>query len=585
MLKVLLTTLNAKYIHSSLALRYLKTYNQVEPGFDIVLKEYTINERLQDIIADIYCEKPDIVAFSCYIWNIRPILDICADYRKICPDSIIILGGPEVSYDAGSVLKENRAVDYIIRGEGEITLKELLLAIKNGEDTRNIAGLTFRSGKEIQNNDNRELIRELDIIPFPYTDLDEMNNRVVYYESSRGCPFNCSYCLSSTTRSVRFFSMERVKKDLNLLLSQRVREIKFVDRTFNCDEKRAMEIMLFLINNNTGNKFHFEICADLISDEMLDFLSTVPADLFNFEIGIQSSCQAALAAVNRKTNWDRLSSNINKLKSFNNIHIHLDLIAGLPIESYDEFSNSFNMVYNFNADVIQLGFLKLLKGSQLREETEKYGYQFQDYPPYQVLSNHAMPYENILMLKNIEDILDKYYNSGIVKNSLRYVINTIYNDNPFIFYEEFANYWQQNNLFSIGHKRETLYTHFINFIKLYYPAKKEFLNELLKYDYLLNHRSNLPAGLLSNNPEDINDKLYSLLNNPEFLNKNLNDIDFKSRRELRKNLHLEYFTVDPHTFMNLDKPVYILFVYNAQKKRVYKTIRIEEDLYIQTGDF
>lgn len=380
MLSVLLSTLNAKYIHSSLALRYLRAYCQCDSGLVINIKEFSINEFVPDIMAKIFYQKPDVLCFACYIWNIRMILDICRDYKKVSPQTIIVLGGPEVSYDAQDVLQANPEIDYIVRGEGEASCQELLLALKNKQSVKAIQGITYRCSGEICQNEDRPLIDDLDTIPFPYpVNLEEFRDKIIYYESSRGCPFNCSYCLSSTRRGIRFFSMDRVKHDLSIMLEQQVREVKFVDRTFNCHEGRALEIMRFIIETGSVSKFHFELEASLISDEMLEFLQTVPADKFNFEIGIQSTCPAALDEVRRKSDWPGISNNIKRLRSYDNIHLHLDLIAGLPYESYNEFAQSFNDVYALQPDVLQLGFLKLLKGSDIRKTATRHNYIYQEH--------------------------------------------------------------------------------------------------------------------------------------------------------------------------------------------------------------
>ncbi|HNX92579.1 MAG TPA: radical SAM protein, partial [Syntrophomonas sp.] len=443
MKSILLSTLNAKYIHSSLAIRYLQTYCRKYGNLHLKIKEFTINEALDDIMAYLYLLQPQILCFSCYIWNIRPILELAADYKKISPQTLIVLGGPEVSYDAEQLLENNPAIDYIVRGEGEATLQELLLTLAEEGSTSQIQGISYRQDNAIYRNPDRPLMKDLDSIPFPYPpDMQDFHDKVVYYESSRGCPYNCNYCLSSTQHGVRFFSLSRVKQDLAFLAGQGIREIKFVDRTFNCHEERAMEIMRWIIGLETNTRFHFEVEASTLSARMLEFLATVPADKFNLEIGIQSTFRPALQAVNRKSDWIKTRDNIARLRSYHNFHIHLDLIAGLPFETYQDFAGSFNDVYRLQPDVLQLGFLKMLKGSAIRETTDEHEYKYQTLPPYKVLANRYMDFTEMIKLQQIESLLDKYHNSADMKQSLAYIISKIYRDDAFGFFEKLAAYWQ-----------------------------------------------------------------------------------------------------------------------------------------------
>ncbi len=576
MKSILLTTLNAKYIHSSLALRYLQAYCQQHSALQMELKEFTINEFPADIMARIYRQQPDLLCFSCYIWNIRPILEICRDYKKVSPETIIILGGPEVSYDAESLLGENPGIDFVVRGEGEVTFLELLLALENNQSLTKIAGISYRCGEELYHHPDRTLLSDLDLIPFPYPpDLEAFKEKIIYYESSRGCPFHCSYCLSSTQHGVRYFSLERVKRDLSMLLAQKVREIKFVDRTFNCHEERAMEIMRFLITEAPVSKFHFELDATLLSEKMLDFLQSLPPDKFNFEIGIQSTYPAALQAVQRNTDWDRLSRNVLKLKSYHNIHLHLDLIAGLPYEDYDKFARSFNHVYALQPDVLQLGFLKLLKGSGIRNQSQKHGYIYQDEPPYQVLANQYLGYGQLIDLQAIEEMVEKYHNSGDMVYSLAYIIASVYHNDAFAFFADLAAYWQDNHYFEIGHKKDKLYSYLISFIKEQHGNHADIVNDLLKYDYFMNNRSDLlPSGLRSDNPASVKEEIYGYIKDAGFMKEHLKLDTTKSPREIKKNLHLEYFRWDPETGSINHKLIGIIFVYDPIKKQAFKTVRL-----------
>jgi len=578
MKKTIICALNAKYIHSSLAIRYLQKYSELQGLSNISLIEMSINDTIDNIVFAIYAQRPDILAFSCYIWNISYVHQIVSIYKKISPDTTIILGGPEVSYDAEEVLVQYPDLDYIIRGEGELTFAQLLWSFQLDKPVQNVQGISYRLNHSIQSNPDRPLIQNLDEIPFPYgSELPELSDKVIYYESNRGCPFNCSYCLSSTIKGVRYFSMERVKQDLLLLLEHQVREVKFVDRSFNCNEDRAIEIMKFIIDNRNETRFHCEIEPRILSNTMLDFLKTVPPDLFNFEIGIQSTYPPALHAVRRKSNWEEIKPHIADTINHTPIHIHLDLIAGLPYESYESFKQSFNDVFSLHADVVQLGFLKLLKGAQIREECIQYAYAFRDFPPYEVLSNRFLQFEELMRLHRIEELVDRYYNAGLVPHSTDYMVNKIYTGDAFAFFECFAAFWERKALFDTGHKREKYYTYLMNFVIAEHPLQQTAINDLLKYDYLVNnHKFTLPEGIYSCNPENLNELIYDLLKNKAFMEEQLPEIYSKSHREIRKMVHLEYFENNPFQPSGDSIAMPIFFVYDLQKKMAIKTIPVNE---------
>ncbi|MEA4924424.1 MAG: B12-binding domain-containing radical SAM protein [Syntrophomonadaceae bacterium] len=576
MRQVLLCTLNAKYIHSSLALRSLGTYCRQQTAFEMKIKEFTINQNLSDIMAEIYMNRPDVLGFSCYIWNIRLILDLCRDYKKIAPHTVIILGGPEVSYDAHQTMLENPEIDYIVRGEGEETLRQLLQAVSGAINVTGVLGITYRDGENIHHNADRALI-SLDDIPFPYEDeLDKLSDRIVYYESSRGCPFQCAYCLSANSGGIRYLSMSRVKRDLALMLRYKVREIKFVDRTFNCHEKRAQAIIDFIVAHRGSTKIHFEIDAGLFSDSMLEYLASVPQGLLNFEIGIQSTYEPALKAVSRKQNWERLSHTIKVLKAHNNIHLHLDLIAGLPGEDWEKITRSFNMVFNLQPDVLQFGFLKILKGTPLWRESGKYDYLYQSQSPYQILSNRDLTYAQIINLNQIEAMLDQYYNSGDMPHTLAYINEMIYNTDAFSFFRDLAAYWQSHGWFARGHKKEALYSMLQAFIFEYHPAYAEFAAEILKYDYLChNHKYGLPQGLTSINPPNINNLIYSYAKDPKFVEQNLPQFTGRTAYEIKKLVHIEYFKINPVAYKEKGKAK-LMFVYDPVARVANKVIDLSE---------
>lgn len=559
-MKTILCALNAKYIHSALGIRYLKNYAQSCGHQEVTIREFSINELPSFILSELYEEHPDVLCFSCYIWNIELTLSICRQLHMVLPETLLVLGGPEVSYDSAQLLKEHSCLSVIIRGEGEESFAELLDCLQRGQALETVQGISYRRGSSIFHNDDRPTIRNLDKIPFPYEgELQDLKDRIVYYESSRGCPFRCAYCLSAVTREVRYFPMDRVIGDLEQLVSHQVREIKFVDRTFNCNEKRAMAIMDFFQAHESDTQVHFEVDASLLSEQMMNYLDQVTPGRFYFEIGIQSTHLPALQAVHRSTDWDRIQKNVKRLVSQKRIRIHLDLIAGLPYEGYEDFHRSFNEVYQLGAEVIQLGFLKLLKGSPLRNEADLYQYSFQPEPPYQVLQNAFMSYGDILMLQRMEDLLDKYHNRRHISQTTAYYTGVIYQGDAFSFFEDLARYWNIRRLYGRGHRMEKLYQYLLEFTLEFHPEYRGIVHDLLKYDYLCNnHKYTLPEGLRAF--PDLDQDLHQLLNHPE-IRQRLDPQKIQGVRELRKRVHLEYFRYHPYT--GKEENLYILFVYSS----------------------
>lgn len=425
-MKTILVGINSKYIHTCLAIWYLKAsiYNYDDAQNIVATREFTINDNKDNILSEIYKEKPDIITFSCYIWNIELIHLLSKELKKLLPKCTIILGGPEVSYDANTVLNENDSIDYVLCGEGEETFPSLYKSlINNLNDYKNLPGIAFRSEGKIEYNNGFCLVNNLDDIKSPYTPelMASVANRILYYESSRGCPFSCSYCISSTFNGVRFFSMDRVKRDLNTLLSYKPKLIKFVDRTFNCNKRRAKEIFEYIISLHCDTLFHFEAAADLFDDEILEILSRAPKGLIQLEIGIQTTNTDTLKEIDRVTDIEKLFYNVKRILENQNIHVHVDLIAGLPFENLESFKNSFNQVYGLKPHQLQLGFLKLLKGSKIRNEAKKHGFIYRSYTPYEVLSNNIVSYDDILILKDVEEVVERYFNSTRFQNSLNFI--------------------------------------------------------------------------------------------------------------------------------------------------------------------
>ncbi len=440
-MKTVLVGINSKYIHTCLAIWYLKAsiIEELSNNSDtIITREFTINDNKDNILSEIYKEKPDILTFSCYIWNIELIHLLSIEIKKLLPHCNIILGGPEVSYDAYSVLEDNYSVDFVLCGEGEEAFPILYSSlINNSEKYKELSGIAYRTENLIVYNEGFNLVQNLDEIKSPYTPelMSSVENRIVYYESSRGCPFSCSYCISSTFNGVRFYSLERVKGDLNTLLEYKPKLIKFVDRTFNCNKQRAKEIFQYIIGLDCDTLFHFEAAADLFDDELLELLSHAKKGLIQLEIGIQTTNTNTLEEINRVTNVDKLSKNVINIIKNENIHIHVDLIAGLPFEDLKSFKKSFNSVYGLKPHQLQLGFLKLLKGSRVRNDADKHGFIYRDYAPYEVLSNNYVSYDDILLLKDVEEVLERYFNSNKFENSLEFIGMNLFSNAFDMFYK------------------------------------------------------------------------------------------------------------------------------------------------------
>ncbi|MBB6690576.1 B12-binding domain-containing radical SAM protein [Cohnella xylanilytica] len=489
-MNVVLATLNAKFIHTSLALRCLKAYAQ--PEFDADIAEYTIKDPPMTIAADLYRRKPDVIGFSCYIWNIEETITVIDMLRKVLPDVAIVLGGPEVSYDTEMWMERLPAVDYIVMGEGEETFRDLLRELSGSRKFHFVFGLAYRKdGRTIVNPGRPKL--DLNELPSPYRfpeDIPSLPNRVVYFETSRGCPFSCQFCLSSIEVGVRYFDMERVKADITYLIDNGAKLIKFVDRTFNIKRDYAMEIFRFLIDNHRGCVFQFEITADIMRPEVLDYLAEhAPPGIFRFEIGVQSTNDETNLAVKRRQNWTKLVRTVTKVKESGKIDQHLDLIAGLPHEDYDRFRQTFNDVFELRPEELQLGFLKMLRGTGLRLDADKYGYVFMDRAPYEMLGNDRMPFGDIVRIKRVEDVLEKYWNAHRMDRTIEYLVQKAY-PSPFDFFQKFGDYWEARGWQRIGHQLEDLFVRLWEFLQA--DANPELDLELalgmLKADYFLQHK-------------------------------------------------------------------------------------------------
>ncbi len=517
-MKILLITLDSKYIHANLAVRYLKKYCG---DFDIVIKEFTINQRPEYILGEILAEGPDLICFSCYIWNIDYIKDISYIIKESKSEARLLYGGPEVSFEIKELMESNPFIDFVIFGEGEETFKEFLEEIQKPSPLlRKIKGLAFRENNEAIINESRGLIDNLDIINYPYEPEEEFENKIIYYESSRGCPFSCSFCLSSIDKKLRFFSMERVKRDLKMLLNTKARQIKFVDRTFNADYRRSMEIMEYIVENNKNNMtIHFEITADIINDQFLSFLGKMPVNMFQFEIGVQSLNVDTLCEIDRHMDKDKLSRAIREIGKNKNIHLHLDLIAGLPYEDYESFKKSFDGIYKLNAEKIQLGFLKVLKGTKIFRDKEKHGIKHTLKAPYEVICTKYISLGELLKLKNIEELVDKYYNEKYFNKSIKYAAGTWFAESPFEFYSSFSDYWQKYDLYNKAHSRKKLYRILYDYVKDMKGIDDEFI-QALKFDYIFNNQFEELPEYLDRESEDRFKSLKKGL---------AHDVDFKNK--------------------------------------------------------
>ena len=568
-MRFLLCGINAKYIHSNLAIFSLKAYADRKkiPGAEIILKEYTINNYVEDILQDLYEEKADVVIFSCYIWNISFVRELAAELKKVSPDVKIWAGGPEVSYAANKFLMENPAFDLIMQGEGEEVFSELIRltveekcrikdvykqseskkvlswivekrysierkqAVKEekdiedkyfaGEDNvyptnyidmsklQKLQGIAVRDflgeaalGNAESNIGNKTKIintgfatlMDMDTIPFVYEDFHLFEHKILYYETSRGCPFCCSYCLSSVDKTVRFRSLPIVKKELDAFLEAKVPQVKFVDRTFNCNRQRAIDIWSYLVEHDNGiTNFHFEISSDLLGEEELELFAKMRPGLIQLEIGVQSTNGETVDAIHRHMDLDKLFHYVDSVHELGNIHQHLDLIAGLPYENYERFGCSFDDLYAHEPDQLQLGFLKVLKGTMMEEEVKKYSILYRNQPPYEVLGTKWLSYDEIILLKGVEELVELYYNSGQYTLTLKYAVPFF--ESPFRFYEMFSAWYRGKGYHKLNHNRLEKYNILREFLREHIDENEwDTLDEIMLYDmYLRENVKGRPA--------------------------------------------------------------------------------------------
>ncbi|EOU1699377.1 DUF4080 domain-containing protein [Clostridium perfringens] len=543
-MKILLTAINSKYIHSNLAVRYLKAFTK-DLDFQGDIKEFSINDRVENILEGIIEEKPDVVAFSCYIWNMEFVNRLAELIKLVDPNIEILYGGPEVSYE-GKEFLENHEGEYVIVGEGEKTFREFVLYKLGEGKIEDIKGLNYkRDGKVFENPKRPEM--DMNELVFPYTYEEDINNKIVYYEASRGCPFKCKYCLSSVMHGVRFLDVERVKKELKYFMERGLKLVKFVDRTFNCNREYTVELLKYLSEQDTETRFHFEVAADLLTEEQIEILNNAPKGRFQLEVGVQTTNNEILHNINRYITYENIKEKVLKVASGKNVMQHLDLIAGLPGEDLESFKKSFNDVHAIRPDEIQLGFLKLLKGSSMREEAEKWGIVYSPYAPYEIIRSKDISYEELLLLKKVEAMVDKYYNSCKFNNVIKFFLN-IY-EKPFDFYYDLAMFFEEKGNFKRSIGNVEYYKILLDFYLEKIGGEDEGLfKEVLKFDYLcFNKKRWLPDFLVRTITKDDEQNIK----------------DSFDRQMPFKKAHIEKFELDIINYIKNGKinfePKYLIF--------------------------
>ena len=542
-MKTVLVAINAKYIHSNLAVYSLRSYARTF-GYEPELLEFTINQQKDQILKGIYEAKPDLLCFSCYIWNLSYAEEIIEDIKKILPKVTIWAGGPEVSYDAPEFLKRHPEVDGIMCAEGEKTLTELIsyyeIGKSQGKSLNGINGIVYQENKTIHQTPLRDIMNMDDLV-FPYEDLKDFEHKIIYYESSRGCPFSCSYCLSSIDKKLRFRSFSLVEKELEFFLAHKVPQVKFVDRTFNCKKSHAMAIWTYIKEHDNGiTNFHFEVAADLLTEDEIALIQTMRSGLIQLEIGVQSTNEKTLAEIHRKTDFEEITRKVKAVQKGENVHQHLDLIAGLPYENYESFGRSFNNVYALKPEQLQLGFLKVLKGSYMAEAAEGYGCVHKAKPPYEVLGTRWLSYEEILKLKGVEEMVEVYYNSGQFQKTIRAMEHLF--ETAFSMYEELADFYEKNGYNEISHTRIRRYEILQEFLQEK-EANLEYFKQLMIFD--LYARENMKT-----RPQWANDlsaykiQILDFYKKEEENPKLLTDYQGYQARQTIKMTHIEVFTYD-----------------------------------------
>lgn len=575
-MKLLLVAINAKYIHSSLAVRSIEDYAKTRDASlaeHLEMTEYTINNTKNYIIEEIYKKNPDVIAFSCYIWSYSYVKDIACNLKKVMPNTDIWFGGPEVSYDATEILAGRPEITGVMRGEGEESFLELAQAYINygytlsenelglSDALRQISGLVYKDSNGIYTCSDREPM-DLDNLTFPYKDLREYDNKIIYYEGSRGCPFSCSYCMSSIDKRVRFKDLDRIKKEIELFIDNEVPQVKFVDRTFNCNHEYTKTIWRFLIEKDKGKtNFHFEIAADLLDDEEIEIIAAMRPGLIQMETGIQTTNEATIKEIDRRMNFDRVAERVRRIAKVGNVHQHLDLIAGLPYEGYERFKKSFDQVYALRPNQLQLGFLKVLKGSKMHRMQKEYGIKYLSEPPYEVLSTNDLSYGELLHIKLVEEMTEIYYNSGQYAKTLL-MLEREYSS-YFDMFHELGEYYENKGLRGINHSRQARYDILRGFIEEKGFGYREIYDETMLFDLYL--RENLKSRPAWAKPHGDYSTFYT---NEENIREYLGEYEKYEYKQIIRMTHMETFSIDytrwkDRAHLDVDK-VDILFDYNQR---------------------
>ena len=569
-MKILLAAVNAKYIHANLAVCSLQAYaGEHVKEADVEIAEYTINQQKDDILMDIYRRRADILCFSCYIWNLDYIEELVRDMAKLRPDMPIWLGGPEVSYDAPDVLARLPEVTGVMKGEGEETFAGLCRFYQGSEGDlglRSLRGIAFRDRDGTVRDNPWRPVMDLNDIPFVYYHMEAFRNKIIYYESSRGCPFSCSYCLSSVDKQLRFRDLGTVRRELQFFIDQEVPQVKFVDRTFNCRHEHAAAIWKYIAEHDRGiTNFHFEVAADLLSEEELEILGSMRPGLVQLEIGVQSTNPDTIQEIRRTMDFGRVRGAVERIREKGNIHQHLDLIAGLPFEDMESFARSFDDVYALGPDQLQLGFLKVLKGSYMEEKKQEYGLVYKSRPPYEVLYTRWLSYEDMMRLKGIEEMVEVYYNSRQFTHTLE-ALKAGY-PSAFLMYDGLAGFYEEQGLGQVQHKRSARYEILLRYITAKFPEEEERFRELLTYDYYLRENAKSRPEFAGEYKVS-KDTLRTFYEKEEAQRRYLPAYRDYDRNQMRKMTHLEYFA---------QKGIYVLFDYRERNalSRDAGTCRVE----------
>lgn len=566
-MKIILTAIGSKYIHTALGLRSISAYAAAQ-GIKTELIEDSVQTPLLSVLTEITAKEPDVVGLSVHIWNKNYVYSLIRLLRKVTPQVKIIAGGPEVAFEPERIFEECPQIDYIVMGEGEEVFVQLIHALQNGDAIPE--HVAYKQNGKVIAAGGTAVVENLDVLQFPYPDITDVvdGKKIVYYECSRGCPFNCSYCLSGISRSVRRRKLDIVYADLDRMIAAGVPLVKFVDRTYNLDENYYLPIMQYLAKAKTNATFHFEIKADLLTEKVLKFLQTVPKGRFQFEIGVQTTNAQTLTAINRRDNWERLTANVKRLLDYGNIHLHLDLIAGLPYEGLGEFKKSFNDVYALQPDMLQLGFLKVLPGTEMEKQSSKHKLVYMDEPPYEILATKYMSYSELSFLKVLEDVFEHTYNTGRFKHTLKFFISL--ENNAYDFYSKLAAWWYKCGEYPLGHNVRGVSKLLWKFAAECYADDFAVISEMLRFDILLYQHGWKPE-FLKWHTQELNEAGMAFWRDIEKVRHYLPDYTFATWREIQKKYVIEYFELDPFKYEK--GRVYYLF---ACENGCVKALKVEE---------